>query len=92
MHFQTNVILTHEDADWLDQQALAFRKNNRKSLSRSALLRALIQGARIIKLDVSRCRSEEQIAHDVAYLLRCATRLVEDEGRNTPAPQNDIQR
>jgi hypothetical protein len=33
MHFQTNVILTQEDADWLDEQILAFRKNNRKSLS-----------------------------------------------------------
>jgi hypothetical protein len=43
MHFQTNVILNQDDANWLDEQTLAFRKNNRKSLSRSALLRALLQ-------------------------------------------------
>jgi len=86
MHFQTNVILTQEDANWLDEQTLAFRKNNRKSLSRSALLRALLQAARTINLDISRCRSAEQIAHDVAYLLRRATREVQDEAKNRVSP------
>jgi hypothetical protein len=50
MNFQTNVILTQEDADWLDEQTLAIRKKNRKSLSRSALLRGLLQAARAVQL------------------------------------------
>lgn len=82
MHFQTNVILTHEDADWLDEQILAFRKNNRKSLNRSALLRALLHAARAVQLNVSRCPSEKLIAESVADLLRRGGTQLQDELRN----------
>jgi hypothetical protein len=82
MHFQTNVILTQEDADWLDEQTLAFRKNNRKSLSRSALLRALLQAARAVELNLSRCASEKAIAEGVAGLLRRGGTQVQNELRN----------
>jgi hypothetical protein len=89
MHFQTNVILTQDDADWLDEQTLAFRKNNRKSLSRSALLRAVLQGARAVQLDLSRCQSEKQIAEGIASLLRRGSNHLQNEIRNrTPGPQN----
>ena len=89
MHFQTNVILTQDDADWLDEQTLAFRKNNRKALSRSALLRALLQGARAVQLDLSRCPSEKQIADGIARLLSRGADQLRDEARNrSQGPQN----
>jgi hypothetical protein len=87
MHFQTNVILTQDDAVWLDEQTLAFRKNNRKPLSRSALLRAILQGARMVDLDLSRCRSEKEIAEGMAGLLCRGSIHLQDELRNRR--QND---
>jgi hypothetical protein len=86
MHFQTNVILTQEDADWLDEQILAFRKNNRKSLNRSALLRALLHAARAVQLNVSRCPSEKHIAESVADLLRRGGTHDEIRGRTPTRP------
>ena len=82
MHFQTNVILTQDDADWLDEQTLAFRKSNRKPLSRSALLRAIVQGARAAQLNPASCRSEYEIAHGISDLLRRGRQGLQGESRS----------
>jgi hypothetical protein len=82
MQFQTNVILAQEDADWLDEQALAFRKNNRKPLSRSALLRAVLQGARLAQLNPASCRSEHQIARGISDLLGRGRQQRQNNGRS----------
>ena len=66
--FTTNVVLSLEGATWLDEQCLAIRRNSGASISRSKLLRGIIAGVRG-GVDFSRCKTEEDLAEVLAFLL-----------------------
>jgi hypothetical protein len=72
MNFSTNVILTQAGTDWLDEQALNIRKTSRVSITRSAFLRAFVQAAQTAGLDFTTCRSEQDIAGQILFLLVAA--------------------
>jgi hypothetical protein len=69
MHFSTNVILTQAGADWLDEQALMMRKKNRVPMTRSAFLRAFVKAIQTFGPDFSQCRSEQDVAGHLLFLL-----------------------
>jgi hypothetical protein len=66
----TNLILSAELADYLDQQCLAIRRTVGASISRSALLRGIVGGIKTIPLSFSSCGNEKSIAEGLARLLR----------------------
>jgi hypothetical protein len=57
----THVILTLEEAEWLDEQCLAMRRKAGARVSRSRLLRGIVNGLRNSNIFAG-CRNEEEIA------------------------------
>ncbi len=74
-----NVILDRECTTWLDGQALEVRRTSGVALSRSELLRGVLAGLRKAGLDLSRCRTEQDVAWVVAFLFEALS------GRRPPA-------
>jgi hypothetical protein len=70
MKFCTNVVLSLADADWLDEQARIIRKTSGAHISRSAFLRGLVNGIQTSGLDLSRSRSEQDIAGCISFLIK----------------------
>jgi len=58
---QTTVILTEEQLLWLDEKCLEARKGGDKSISKTAIIRALIELARRCELDLEGINGEEEI-------------------------------
>ncbi len=68
MSMQTHIILSNETAAWLDGQCSTARKNG-AALNRSQLLRGMIAGLARSGMDLSRCRTDEDVAGLVAFFF-----------------------
>ena len=68
--FVTNVILSADLCEYLDQQGLAIRRTTGVSLNRSQVLRGIIAGLKAIPMEFSQCRSEEAIGKGLAEFLQ----------------------
>ncbi len=68
MSMQTHIILSNETAAWLDGQCLAARKNG-AALNRSQLLRGTIAGLARSGMDLSLCRTDDDVAGLVAFFF-----------------------
>ena len=67
---RVNVMLSAETLDWLDETVASIRKETRAKLSRSALIRGMIQGLARGGLSIRGCTSDEEISAAVAEFLR----------------------
>lgn len=67
----THVILGLEEVEWLDQQCIAIRRQTGTRLSRSTLLRGIVNGISQSGIDFfSLCRTEEDIGKVFAFMLQ----------------------
>jgi hypothetical protein len=58
---QTAVWLADEESEWLDSQCQAIRRGGWRSISRSALIRALIRAAMEQDIDLSGASAEREL-------------------------------
>jgi hypothetical protein len=68
--FVTNVVLTADLCEYLDQQSLAVRRTAGVCLNRSQVLRGILAGLKAIPMDFSQCSSEDGIGSGLADFLR----------------------
>ena len=66
---------------WLTTAAIKIRSQQQKHTDRSAILRGLIDGLALARIDLSTCSTEKEIKHAVAERLR-ANSKTRAAGRN----------
>lgn len=68
------VLLTNEQAARLDEIRVGIRRTTGESISRSALIRAIINGLLPYQRNLLNCTSEADISHKISRVLEIATR------------------
>jgi hypothetical protein len=68
------VILTDKETATMDEIALTIRRNTGKSISRSALIRAITTAALVWHRDWLNCRSEGEIRQKVGLRMQTGNR------------------
>ena len=71
---RVNVVLDSPSTAWLEEQALMIRRATGAALSRSELLRGMLNGLMQAGTDFSRCRTEADVADLLAFLLQALRR------------------
>ena len=69
-----NVILDNQSTAWLEEQALMIRRTSGAALSRSELLRGMLNGLMQAGTDFSCCRSAGDVASVLAFFLQARKR------------------
>ncbi len=67
---KTSLLVTEEQLFWLEETCLQARKDSGKVLHKAEIIRALIEVARDVHLDLSGLESEEELAQRLATALR----------------------
>ena len=69
LFFTTTFRLSAKQSGWLTTAAIKILAEQQKHIDRSAILRGLIDGLALARIDLSTCSTEEEIKHAVAQRL-----------------------
>jgi hypothetical protein len=66
---KATLVLSRETSVWLDQQTAAIRRHSGEAVSRSELVRGILQGLADASMDFSHCTSERDVCKMLSFLL-----------------------
>ena len=67
---RVTLVLSRENNAWLDEQTAAIRRQNGASVSRSGLIRGILQALADVPIGLERCRSESDVRTLVSFHLK----------------------
>lgn len=62
---KTTIFFTQDQLDYLDEQTRGIRKASKKTLKRTALLRAVVQALADLQVDLSACSTEAALTQGI---------------------------
>jgi hypothetical protein len=73
LFFTTTFRLSAKQSGWLTTASIKILAQQQKHIDRSAILRGLIDGLAVARIDLSTCSTEKEIRHAVARRLGAKT-------------------
>ena len=83
---KATLVLSRDTSVWLDEQRAGIRRQSGTSVSRSQIVRGVLQGLADASMDFSQCTGEREICEAVVSAHRAATKQGELKTRPTSRP------
>ena len=74
LHQKTTLVLSNQHTAWLDDISVKIRYRTGAAVSRSSLVRAMIEAMNEVRIDLSACTSEQAVREKILACLNSGRR------------------